>query len=165
MPLLVPTAPNPIDWANVPYELRAKYEHLVSAVVKSSEDAAELIKFFGGADVCPSKGILLLIPDTPAVYVWTDGLVPASEFQDLAVTTWVRTTERLSENGGELFDFDSLREQHGMMRRTDRPAAFSEALMARVKQHQANPVSDPGRDPMRDSYPRKTTSNYTRRRR
>ena len=52
-----------IDWTGVPRSFRGR----VSAVVRNSHEAENLIRFFGHADWAPDRPVLLLMPDTPTL--------------------------------------------------------------------------------------------------
>lgn len=153
----------PLDWTGVPPAIRSKFEGRVSALARTEREAADLVAHYGDAAFCPYLPVLLIVPGAPTVQVLEGrGVTDAAELRDLAVVTWHRTTERLRENHGAMFDFDALREKHGLMRREQVDAAIREALQERVKLHKQNPVTDPGRDPLRDTYPRQTWSRYSR---
>jgi len=131
----------PIDWAGVPVPLRGKF----SAVVRSLEDAENLVHWYGDARFAPELDIIMDVPGQGWTPVIGAGVTPAAELRDLCVTTWHRALERIAENDGETFDWDTLREKHGYMRREHREAAFAEALMERRRQHQQNERTDPSR--------------------
>lgn len=151
----------PIDWTGVAPAVRTAYEGKVSAVIRSSQEAEDLAKWFGDATFCPLLPILLVYEDAQPDVIIGDGYADAAELRDLAVYQWERTTVLLEQNGGLRFDFDALRERHGLMRRDEVDAAVRNAMRDRVERHRRNPVTDKPRDPMRDSYPRQTFSRYT----
>ena len=156
-PLAAPRATPPIDWSGVPVAARVKYMGRVSAVCTSSQQAEDLVKFFGHPDFCPLLPVLLIIPGAPTpTAIEGRGYAPAAELRDIAVHAFGRTAERLAENNGQMFDFDALRERAGLMRREDVDAATREAMWDRAKRHRTNSRTDPTSDPMRDTYPRKS---------
>lgn len=145
-----------IDWSGVPWNVRQQFEGKVSAVVQSQADAEDLVHFYGHADFCPFADVLILMPGHTAMVIAVDGFVPAAELRDLAVTTWGRAELRLAENGGRLFDFDTLRERHGLARKADLPVLLAEAIQRRIEQHQRSARTDPGRQPDYGPQTRKT---------
>lgn len=149
---------NPIDWTGIPSPVVAMFDGHVSAVCRSEAECEDLVAFFGGdADFCPYLPILLAIPGTQSVTVVEgQGVTTVAELRDLCVTTWGRTVGRIAANGGVMFDFDALRERHGLARREEADAIVREAMWERAQKHKASPRTDPSRDPMRDSYPRKS---------
>jgi len=87
----------------------------------------------------------VMVPGAPApTLIAGFGYATAAELQDCAVVTWHQQTKQLATTG-KLFDFDSLRERRGLMRREEVDNATREALLHRVAQHKANPISDPPR--------------------
>ena len=139
----------PIDWTGVPQAYVGK----CSAVCRSAQDCEDLVKHFGSPDFAPYLPVLLLIPGAPTVpLIAGQGYATAAELRDDAVVTWHRWTER----GGHVFDFDALREKHGLMRRENFDAAVRDAMERRIARHKANPVTDPFRQPVRPNPTGKT---------
>jgi hypothetical protein len=106
----------------------------LSAIVRSSGDAADLARQLGGRDVKPRRPVMVDTGGTRTLIVG-DGDATAAELADLAA----RTVEKHEP------DFGALRERAGLMRREEVDSAIRNALRDRVKQHQANPLSDPPR--------------------
>ena len=153
----------PIDWTGVPLRIRLNFDVMlsakarrVSAVVKSEAEAEDLVRFFGHPDFCPFDPVLLLIDGCSPILIDGMGYAPAAELRDLAVTTWGRMLNRLAANNGRMFDFDTLREKHGEMRREDVAAHFANALQDRIEQHRRNLRTDPFRQPWMPESNRKT---------
>ena len=137
----------PIDYRGVP----AQYKGKCSAVCRTLQECGELVRFFGSPDFAPFLPVLVMVPGTDAPTAITGlGYATAAELQDCAVVTWNQQTEKLAK--GRLLDFDALRERHGLMRREAVDAAAREALLQRIAQHKANPISDPARQPL---YPKR----------
>ena len=139
--IIVSRATPPIDWTGVP----ASFRGTVSAVVRSIEDAENLVHFFGDVNFCPMQPIALDIPVQGWTFIVGAGYAPAGELRDLCVTTWHRAAERIAENNGEMFDFDNLREDLGLIPREKREQAMSEAFTERIRKHRQNPRTDPAR--------------------
>ncbi len=139
----------PIDWKGVP----ASYIGKCSAVCRTVEECGELVRWFGASDFCPTQPVMVLVPgaDAPTLIAGM-GYATAAELQDCAVVTWHEQTRKLATTG-KLVDFDALRERRGLMRREEVDLATREALLRRVAQHKANPISDPARQPV---YPNPT---------
>ena len=138
----------PIDWRGVPASFKGK----LSAVCRTAAECGELVRWFGSADFCPNLPVMVMIPGAQPTLIAGLGYATAAELQDCAVVTWHEQTEKLAKTGA-LVDFDALRERHGLMRREDVDAATREALLRRIAQHKASPVSDPYRQPV---YPNPT---------
>ena len=139
----------PIDWKGVP----ASYIGKCSAVCRTVEECGELVRWFGSSDFCPNQPVMVMVPGTDApTLIAGMGYATAAELQDCAVVTWHEQTRKLATTG-KLVDFDALRERRGMMRREEVDLATREALLRRVAQHKANPISDPARQPV---YPNPT---------
>ena len=143
----------PIDWAGVP----ASYIGKCSAVCRTAEECSELVRWFGSPDFCPNLPVMVMVPgaDAPTLIAGM-GYATVAELQDCAVVTWHEQTRKLAATG-TLVDFDVLRERRGLMRREEVDQATREALLRRVAQHKANPVSDPFRKPQYPEHPRKRT--------
>src|SRR3990167_7827592 len=132
----------PIDWTGVP----ASYVGKCSAVCRTLEDCEGLVRWFGSPDFAPYLPVMVLVPGGAAPTLIAGlGYATAAELQDCAVVTWHR--------GQATPDFDALREKHGLMRRELVDAATREAMLKRIAQHKANPISDPARQP---AYPNPT---------
>ena len=139
-----------IDWRDVPRKHRGR----VSAVCRSIGDCQDLVAWFGSADFCPFQPILLLIPEHPTLLVGL-GYATASELRDDAVNLWGKYTERLRKTGS-LVNFDELREKARLPRHEDVKALTQEAFAERIRQHRANPITDPAREPLRPRVAGKT---------
>ena len=125
----------PIDWRGVPMSYVGK----CSAVCHSLLECEELVRWFGAADFCPNLPVLVLVPGADApVAIAGMGYATAAELQDCAIVTW---------GNKATFDFDALREKHGLMRREEVDAATREAMRARIAKHKQNPRTDPPRVP------------------
>ena len=138
----------PIDYTGVPDSFKGK----LSAVCRTAVECGELVRWFGSADFCPNLPVMVMIPGAQPTLIAGLGYATAAELQDCAVVTWHEHTEKLAKTGA-LVDFGALRERHGLMRREDVDAATREALLRRIAQHKASPVSDPYRQPV---YPNPT---------
>lgn len=139
----------PIDWAGVP----PRYHGQCSAVCRTAEECGELVRWFGSPDFCPHLPVMVMVPGTDApTLIAGMGYATAAELQDCAVVTWHEQTRKLAKTG-KIFDFDTLREKHGLMRREEVDDAARDAMLRRVAQHKANPISDPARQPV---YPNPT---------
>ncbi len=138
----------PIDYAGVPASFKGK----LSAVCRTAAECDELVHWFGSPDFCPNLPVMVMVPGAQPTLIAGLGYATAAELRDCAVVTWHEQTEKLAKTGS-LVDFDALRERHGLMRREDVDAATREALLRRIAQHKANPVSDPYRQPV---YPNPT---------
>src|SRR3990167_2751794 len=138
----------PIDWRSVP----SQYVGKCSAVCRTAAECDGLAQWFGSPDFAPYLPVMVLVPgaDAPTLIAGM-GYATAAELRDCAVVTWYQQIEKLAK--GDVLDFDALRERRGLMRREDVDAAAREALLRRIAQHKANPVSDPARQPM---YPNPT---------
>lgn len=134
----------PIDWRGVPANFRGK----LSAVCRTAAECDELVHWFGSPDFCPNLPIMVMVPGAQPTLIAGLGYATAAELRDCAVVTWHEQTEKLGKMGS-LLDFDALRERHGLMRREDVDPATREALLRRVAQHKANPITDPQRVPAR----------------
>src|SRR3990170_1285425 len=136
----------PIDYTGVP----VRFQKRLSAVCRTAEECAGLVRHFGSPDFAPYLPVMVIVPGTDApTLIQGLGYATAAELQDCAVVTWHQQTEKLVK--GKLLDFDGLRERHGLMRREEVDTATREALLKRVEQHKANPISDPARQP---AYPK-----------
>ena len=117
----------------------------VSAVCRTLVECSELVKWFGDAAFCPFLPVLVRAPgEWTAITGW--GYASAAELQDCAIAVWNRQDEKLVKMGA-MFDFDALRERHGLIRREQADAAVREAIRERIRHHKANPVTDPFRVP------------------
>lgn len=159
----------PIDWQGVDARIVSMYAGKVSAVCRTLEECQDLVAFFGGpahAEFQPYLPILIVVPPalggvspygTPtAIEVVGAGVTTVAELRDICVYQWERTQERFAQNGGQLFDFDALREKAGIQTRAQGDAAIREAMRDAANIHKRNPRTNPGRDPMRETYPRKS---------
>ncbi len=133
----------PIDYKGVP----AKFKGKLSAVCRTAAECDELVHWFGSPNFCPNLPIMVMVPGTQPTLIPGFGYATASELRDCAVVTWYEQTERLAKTG-RVFDFDALRERRGLMRREEVDPAVREAMLRRVEQHKANPVTDPFRKPV-----------------
>jgi hypothetical protein len=156
----VMVAHDPIDWTGVDLRIRTLFEGQVSAVVRSAQEAEDLVRFFGGernASFQPYYPVLLVFPGyLHCAPVQGAGVTTVAELRDLCVHWWGRTEERLRQNGGRLFDFAALRDEAGYPQREDADAMVRQAMRDAAARHKANPITNPGRDPMRDTYPRQS---------
>lgn len=160
--IIVRKALPPIDWTGIPFSVRATMEEAeVSAVVRSEQEAQDLVRWFGDERFCPFGPVGMYRPEVGIQFIAGAGYADVAELRDLCVTTWGRTTARLAENNGRMFDFDALREKHNLMRREQVDAAMRNAMTDRIAEHRRNLRTDKPRDPMRDTYERVTFSRYT----
>lgn len=136
----------PIDWRGVPLT----WHNRVSAVCRTQDEANDLVKWFGAVDFCPLLPVLLLVPGTGGVLLCGLGYATAAELRDDAVAVWVKNSEKIAKSGS-IFDFDELREKHGLIEKAKVKTAMSEAFWERIQRHRASPVTDPFRQPQ---YPR-----------
>ncbi len=133
----------PIDWKGVPANFKGK----LSAVCRTATDCDELVRHFGSGDFCPLLPIMVMVPGAQPTLIPGFGYATAAELRDCAVVTWHEQTEKLAK-AGRLFDFDELRERRGLMRREEVDPAVREAMLRRIEQHKANPLTDPPRQPV-----------------
>ena len=140
----------PIDYKGVP----ASFKGRLSAVCRTAQDCEGLVRWFGSAEFCPNLPIMVFVPGAQPTLIPGFGYATAAELKDCAVYTWHRQIEKLK--AGSLFDYDALRERHGLMRREDVDAATREAMHKRIAKHKANPVSDPPRQPVRHNPTKRT---------
>jgi len=134
----------PIDWAGVPAAFKGK----LSAVCRTAAECDELVSWFGSADFCPNLPVMVMVPGTQPTLIPGFGYATAAELRDCAVVAWHTQTEKLAKTG-RVLDFDALRERRGLMRREDVDPAVREAMLRRIAQHKAHPVTDPFRQPIR----------------
>ncbi|HEX9704460.1 MAG TPA: hypothetical protein VGA20_04385 [Gemmatimonadales bacterium] len=125
--------------------LRMSWWDKVSYVARSLEQCGELVRFFGAADFCPLRPVLLLFPTGEHAVVDGAGYTSAAELQDLCVVTWGRYLDRMTVNGGRIFDFDALREQHGIPSFADADAEVRNRLLDYVGWKQRNQRTVPGK--------------------
>lgn len=129
------------------------FQGKLSAVCRTAEDCAELVRWFGSSDFAPNLPVMVMVPGAHApTLIAGMGYASAAELQDCAVVTWEQQTTKLAE-GKPLLDYDAARERRGLLRREDVDAATRDALLRRVKEHMANPITDPFRQP---TYPNPT---------
>ena len=148
--LIVRRSVNPIDWTGVPETFKGR----CSAVCRTAEECNDLISWFGDADFCPFKPVLLMVPGAQVpILIIGDGYATAAELRDCAVVGWHRQLEKLAANNGAPLNFDELRERRGLMRREDVDAAVRQALRDKAEAHKAAPVTNPMRQPV---YPNPT---------
>jgi hypothetical protein len=134
----------PINYKGVPASFKGK----LSAVCRTAAECNELVRWFGSADFCPVLPIMVMVPGAPTpTLIPGAGYATAAELRDCAVAVWYQQTERLTATGG-LADFDALRERRGLMRREEVDPAVREAMLRRIAQHKANPITDPPRQPV-----------------
>ena len=146
--LIVRKAVPQIDWRGVPLGYVGK----ASAVCRSLQDCADLVKWFGDATFCPYLPVLVHAPaGWTAITGW--GVADAAELQDCAVVLWNRQTEALMRNNGSLMNYDERRERAGLMRKEAVAEAMSDALDRKIAEHKASPVTNPFRQP---KYPNPT---------
>ncbi|KKN27943.1 hypothetical protein LCGC14_0859330 [marine sediment metagenome] len=138
----------PIDYQGVP----AKFKGKLSAVCRTAAECDELVHWFGSPDFCPNLPVMVMVPGAQPTLIPGFGYATAAELRDCAVVTWYEQTERLAKTG-RVFDFDALRERRSLMRREEVDSAVREAMLRRIEQHKANPVTDPFRQPV---YPNPT---------
>ena len=139
----------PINYKGVPGDFLGK----LSAVCRTAEDCAELVRWFGSPDFAPNMPVMVMVPGAHApTLIAGMGYATAAELQDCAVVTWEQQTTKLAE-GKPLLDYDEARERRGLLPREEVDAATRDALLRRVKEHMANPITDPFRKP---TYPNPT---------
>lgn len=147
---------SPIDWTGVP----ASYVGKCSAVCRTAQDCEDLVRYFGSPDFCPYLPVLLMVPGAPSPTAIAGlGYATAAELRDDAVVTWHRQSAKFAK-GEPIFDFDTLREKHGLMPRDQVDNATRDAMRRRVQEHKANPVSDPPRKPKRANPLSRTAFGY-----
>lgn len=136
----------------VPTTLRG----MVSACCMNMRDCEQLIKYWGmGPNYTPQKPVLLIYPVNNSgtgpgqvvAFIAAEGVTPAAELQDLAVSAFGRALEKIKKHNGQLFDSDEMREKHGAVPKAAFDAEFRNALEDRVALHKANPITDPPRQP------------------
>lgn len=100
----------------------------VSYIAHSESACHEIIQYFGHPEFCPMKPILLKFPDGQHALLAGEGVTSAAEMQDLAIVTWGRYLDRVKKNG-RIFDFDELRERHGIRSFEDADAEIRNRLL------------------------------------
>jgi len=130
----------PIDWRGVPASFKGK----LSAVCRSAADCDELVNWFGSPDFCPNLPIMVMVSGGQPTLIPGFGYATAAELRDCAVVAWHTQTEKMAKTG-RVLNFDALRDRRGLMRREDVDPAVREAMVRRVAQHKASPVTDPPR--------------------
>ena len=134
----------PVDYMGV----RGNFKGKLSAVCRTAEECEGLVRWFGSPDFCPNLPIMVIVPGAPApTLIPGFGYATAAELRDCAVAVWYQQTERLTKTG-KMFNYDELRERSGLMRREEVDPAVREAMLRRIEQHKANPLTDPPRQPV-----------------
>ena len=142
----------PIDYTGVPAAFRGK----LSAVCRTAAECDELVHWFGDPNFCPLLPVMVIVPGAPAPTLIAGlGYAPAAELRDCAVVAWHNQIEQIAMTGG-IHDYDARRERAGLMRREDVDSAVREAMLRRIAQHKANPVTDPPRQPVRPNPTNRT---------
>lgn len=119
----------------------------VQGAARGHREVSDLAHRMGGRGAKPTKPILVYGADEQVLTViMTDGETEAAELEDLAHATLERQDERIKKVG-RAFNFDEAREKAGWIRRENWGAAAAEAIRERARRHQANPVTDPARQP------------------
>ena len=134
-----------IDWTPDILPYRGK----VSAVCRTKQDAADLVRYFGHEDFMPVLPILLCIPGGWGQMAGM-GLATAAELRDECVARWELQEARLHRTG-RTFDFDEAREKAGLPRSEDMDWMMRERAQDMVRHHKASVVTDPGNNLV---YPR-----------
>lgn len=118
----------------------------ISHAAKGMKEASEIGHLFGRS-AKPFAPMLLIGPDgrTPIVVIG-DGMTEAAELEDLAMEAIGHQQEQMDALGRGL-DYDDMRERHGKVMREQVDTQIREAIRARIKHHQQNPVTDPFRQP------------------
>lgn len=102
-----------------------------------------------GPEAMPKGPLALFGPDGRMMtIILTDGVTPMIELAEVAHQALDAQESRVNATGHG-FDFDAARERAGMVRRENVGAAAAEAIQDRIRKHQANPVTDPPRQPLR----------------
>lgn len=143
-----------IDWKGVPASFRGK----LSAVCRTAAECDELVRWFGSPDFCPLLPVMVMVPGAAVTLIAGFGYATAAELRDCAVVAWNNQIEQIAKTGG-IHDYDARRERAGLMRREDVDPAVREAMVRRIAQHKANPVTDPFRQPV---YPNPTNRKVFR---
>lgn len=99
------------------------------------KDIDELPYRMGGRAATPKEAIMLRAADGTPTFIPGGGVTEAAELQDIAYKVHEKNQQR------RLFN----REELGLV--SDFDSAFREALQDRIRQHKANPVTDPARTP------------------
>lgn len=107
--------------------------HMVSDVVRTPAEAADLAQRMGGRGVRPYRPVMVERADGTRTMVVGDGVADASELSDLALAVLEKKP----------VDFDALRERGGQMRREDVGPKMREAFAARVERGKRNTRTDP----------------------
>lgn len=126
----------------------AKMGKTVSAGARGMQGAGGIVEMLGGdPHFKPVHPILLIGPDgrTPILLIG-DGVTEASELQDMAMSYIDKQEQEIASHGRGM-DFDLLRQKSGAIRRDKVGQAISDAIAARIAHHQANPRTDPFRQP------------------
>ena len=91
----------------------------------------------------PTKPLMIVGPDGGVpILIMVDGDTEAAEMQDLALAAVDKQQEQIKKTGRAM-DFDSLREQHGMVRREDFAQTLSDGLQRNVEYLKTHQVTDP----------------------
>lgn len=122
----------PIDWTGVPPQVRFKYQGRVSAVITSEAGAHDLVRYLRNANFAPLAPVLLYYPGEMPAVIEGKGYAPAAELQDLAIGWFAKTDARVKARK-PLFDFDALREKHGLPERSVVDEQTREALWNTAK--------------------------------
>lgn len=126
----------------------------VSACCASMDDCHDLIHSWGGdSNFMPRKPVLLLVPRPQddqfnVILIAAEGVTPAAELQDLAITSYGRALEKVQRNKGMLVNSAEMRDKFGLPQAEEFDALFREALTDRIARHRANLITDPPRQPV-----------------
>ena len=91
----------------------------------------------------PKKPLMVQGPDAGVpIIVMVDGDTEASEMQDIALAAIDKQQEQIKQTGRAM-DFDSLREENGMVRREDFGQALSDGFMRNVEYLRTHQRTDP----------------------
>ena len=114
----------------------------VSGAVRDVAGAKEIGHAFGRSRLIEKP--LLVETSLGRAVVMTEGVTEAAELEDLALMALERQEERAKTDWHA-----EQRERMGLPPREQFPDMFADALERRIKQHKANPVTDPPRQPRR----------------
>jgi hypothetical protein len=122
---------------DVPYDLQGQ----VSG--RLQWDAVSEFAHAVGRNRMPQKPLIVEGHDSGVpIIVMVDGDTEASEMQDIALAALDKQEEQIKKTGRAM-DFDSMREEYGMVRREDFGQTLSDGLMRNVEYLRTHQRTDP----------------------
>ena len=114
---------------------------MLSDVVRSRQEAADIPQRMGGRDARPTRPVMVDTGHSRSVIIG-DGVATAAELSELAIASIEKQEAQRSRTGTDA-DFDALRERAGMMRREEVGPKMREAMAARAERARRNMRTDP----------------------